>query len=196
MRKEYFIYRMCWCDEVGLLTLPNSKLCSNEEETLNTKVYHIIVSNNGINASYNNKAQAILAIATNLIQTISTKDLTISQLKGIKDDLKTLNDLQVGAAISSEFIEYTATAKTAEVENNTFKQTTGYVFSTDLPKTFHTDLNSAKVELLFEILDTYISMNKITKTIQLELVEDLKGLLNETEPYIAGCGQITKVIYK
>lgn len=163
---------------------------------MNTKIYHIIVSNNGINASYNNKAQAILAIATNLIQIISTKDLTISQLKGIKDDLKALNDLQASAAISSEFIEYTATAKTAEVENNTFKQTTGYVFSTDLPKTFYTDLNSAKVELLFEILDTYISMNKITKTIQLELVEDLKGLLNETEPYIAGCGQITKVIYK
>lgn len=104
--------------------------------------------------------------------------------------------MQVGAAITSEFIEYVATAKTVEVENDTFKQTKGYVFSTDLPKTFHTDLNSAKVELLFEVLNTYISMNKMTKTIQVELVEDLKSLIYETEPYIAGCGQITEVIYK
>lgn len=119
----------------------------------------------------------------------------MDQLKEIKECLKTLNDLQVNNNYSNQFFGYAVTVETANIEND-FKQTKGYVFSTDLPKTFHSDLNSAKVELLFEILDTYTSMNKITKTIRLEMVNDLNCLINETEPYIVGCGQITEVIYK
>lgn len=105
--------------------------------------------------------------------------------------------MQVSAAEDGcEFAEYFATTKSIKIKNNNSKWAIGYVFSTDLPKVFYFDLNSAKVDLLFEVLDTYILMNKMTKDIQKELAKDLKTIINKAEPHIVGCGQITKVVLK
>lgn len=159
------------------------------------KVFNIYVTNGGVRTCYNDKSQAILAITSNVIAKLDNEDLNIRQLKEIKECLNVLNDAQEYIKINNDFIEYVA-VKSEEVKQNSDKQSKGYVFSTDLPKSFHINLSSAKVDLLFEILDTYISMNKLTNDIQIELVKDLKTLLEEKEPLILGCGQITEVEYK
>lgn len=162
------------------------------------KKYTIAVHDDGVEARYDNKPQAILAIVASLYQTLLTKNITMEELMEIRRGLLLLHDAEKHAGYSSEYIKFTLDAE--EVEPFIIKDAStiemGYVVTTDFPISFHTDLNGAKAEVLFELLDIYTSMNEITSEVQSEFMEDLKTLLGEKEPLILGCGQITEVVCK
>lgn len=165
---------------------------------MTTKKYIIAVHDDGVEARYDNKPQAILAIVASLYQTLLTHNITMEELMEIRRGLLLLHDAEKHAGYSSEYIKFTLDAE--EVEPFVIKDAstieTGYVVTTDFPISFHTDLNGAKAEVLFELLDIYTSMNEITSEVQSEFMEDLKTLLGEKEPLILGCGQITEVVCK
>lgn len=165
---------------------------------MTTKKYNIVVHDDGVEARYDNKPQAILAIVASLYQTLLTHNITMEELMEIRRGLLLLHDAEKHAGYSSEYIKFTLDAE--EVEPFVIKDAstieTGYVVTTDFPISFHTDLNGAKAEVLFELLDIYTSMNEITSEVQSEFMEDLKTLLGEKEPLILGCGQITEVVCK
>lgn len=165
---------------------------------MTTKKYTIAVHDDGVEARYDNKPQAILAIVASLYQTLLTHNITMEELMEIRRGLLLLHDAEKHAGYSSEYIKFTLDAE--EVEPLIIKDAstieTGYVVTTDFPISFHTDLNGAKAEVLFELLDIYTSMNEITSEVQSEFMEDLKTLLGEKEPLILGCGQITEVVCK
>lgn len=165
---------------------------------MTTKKYTIAVHDDGVEARYDNKPQAILAIVASLYQTLLTHNITMEELMEIRRGLLLLHDAEKHAGYSSEYIKFTLDAE--EVEPFVIKDAstieTGYVVTTDFPISFHTDLNGAKAEVLFELLDIYTSMNEITSEVQSEFMEDLKTLLGEKEPLILGCGQITEVVCK
>ena len=165
---------------------------------MTTKKYNIVVHDDGVEARYDNKPQAILAIVASLYQTLLTHNITMEELMEIRRGLLLLHDAEKHAGYSSEYIKFTLDAE--EVEPFIIKDAStvemGYVVTTDFPISFHTDLNGAKAEVLFELLDIYTSMNEITGEVQSEFMEDLKTLLGEKEPLILGCGQITEVVCK
>lgn len=165
---------------------------------MTTKEYTIVVHDDGVEARYDNKPQAILAIVASLYQTLLTKNITMEELMEIRRGLILLHDAEKHAGYNSEYIKFTLDAE--EVEPLIIKDAStiemGYVVTTDFPISFHTDLNGAKAEVLFELLDIYTSMNEITSEVQSEFMEDLKTLLGEKEPLILGCGQITEVVCK
>lgn len=165
---------------------------------MTTKKYTIVVHDDGVEARYDNKPQAILAIVASLYQTLLTHNITMEELMEIRRGLLLLHDAEKHAGYSSEYIKFTLDAE--EVEPFIIKDAStiemGYVVTTDFPISFHTDLNGAKAEVLFELLDIYTSMNEITSEVQSEFMEDLKTLLGEKEPLILGCGQITEVVCK
>lgn len=165
---------------------------------MTTKKYTIAVHDDGVEARYDNKPQAILAIVASLYQTLLTKNITMEELMEIRRGLILLHEAEKHAGYSSEYIKFTLDAE--EVEPFIIKDAStiemGYVVTTDFPISFHTDLNGAKAEVLFELLDIYTSMNEITSEVQSEFMEDLKTLLGEKEPLILGCGQITEVVCK
>ena len=165
---------------------------------MTTKKYTIAVHDDGVEARYDNKPQAILAIVASLYQTLLTHNITMEELMEIRRGLLLLHDAEKHAGYSSEYIKFTLDAE--EVEPFIIKDAStiemGYVVTTDFPISFHTDLNGAKAEVLFELLDIYTSMNEITGEVQSEFMEDLKTLLGEKEPLILGCGQITEVVCK
>lgn len=165
---------------------------------MTTKKYTIAVHDDGVEARYDNKPQAILAIVASLYQTLLTHNITMEELMEIRRGLLLLHDAEKHAGYSSEYIKFTLDAE--EVEPFIIKDAStiemGYVVTTDFPISFHTDLNGAKAEVLFELLDIYTSMNEITSEVQSEFMEDLKTLLGEKEPLILGCGQITEVVCK
>lgn len=165
---------------------------------MTTKKYTIAVHDDGVEARYDNKPQAILAIVASLYQTLLTHNITMEELMEIRRGLLLLHDAEKHAGYSSEYIKFTLDAE--EVEPFIIKDAStiemGYVVTTDFPISFHTDLNGAKAEVLFELLDIYTSMNEITNEVQSEFMEDLKTLLGEKEPLILGCGQITEVVCK
>lgn len=165
---------------------------------MTTKKYSIVVHDDGVEARYDNKPQAILAIVASLYQTLLTHNITMEELMEIRRGLLLLHDAEKHAGYSSEYIKFTLDAE--EVEPFVIKDAStiemGYVVTTDFPISFHTDLNGAKAEVLFELLDIYTSMNEITSEVQSEFMEDLKTLLGEKEPLILGCGQITEVVCK
>ena len=165
---------------------------------MTTKKYNIVVHDDGVEARYDNKPQAILAIVASLYQTLLTHNITMEELMEIRRGLILLHDAEKHAGYSSEYIKFTLDAE--EVEPFIIKDAStiemGYVVTTDFPISFHTDLNGAKAEVLFELLDIYTSMNEITSEVQSEFMEDLKTLLGEKEPLILGCGQITEVVCK
>lgn len=165
---------------------------------MTTKKYNIVVHDDGVEARYDNKPQAILAIVASLYQTLLTHNITMEELMEIRRGLLLLHDAEKHAGYSSEYIKFTLDAE--EVEPFIIKDAStiemGYVVTTDFPISFHTDLNGAKAEVLFELLDIYTSMNEITSEVQSEFMEDLKTLLGEKEPLILGCGQITEVVCK
>lgn len=165
---------------------------------MTTKKYTIAVHDDGVEARYDNKPQAILAIVASLYQTLLTKNITMEELMEIRRGLILLHEAEKHAGYSSEYIKFTLDAE--EVEPFVIKDAStiemGYVVTTDFPISFHTDLNGAKAEVLFELLDIYTSMNEITSEVQSEFMEDLKTLLGEKEPLILGCGQITEVVCK
>lgn len=165
---------------------------------MTTKKYTIAVHDDGVEARYDNKPQAILAIVASLYQTLLTHNITMEELMEIRRGLLLLHDAEKHAGYSSEYIKFTLDAE--EVEPLIIKDAStiemGYVVTTDFPISFHTDLNGAKAEVLFELLDIYTSMNEITSEVQSEFMEDLKTLLGEKEPLILGCGQITEVVCK
>lgn len=165
---------------------------------MTTKKYTIAVHDDGVEARYDNKPQAILAIVASLYQTLLTHNITMEELMEIRRGLILLHEAEKHAGYSSEYIKFTL--DTEEVEPFIIKDAStiemGYVVTTDFPISFHTDLNGAKAEVLFELLDIYTSMNEITSEVQSEFMEDLKTLLGEKEPLILGCGQITEVVCK
>lgn len=165
---------------------------------MTTKKYTIAVHDDGVEARYDNKPQAILAIVASLYQTLLTHNITMEELMEIRRGLLLLHDAEKHAGYSSEYIKFTLDVE--EVEPFIIKDAStiemGYVVTTDFPISFHTDLNGAKAEVLFELLDIYTSMNEITSEVQSEFMEDLKTLLGEKEPLILGCGQITEVVCK
>ncbi len=165
---------------------------------MTTKKYNIVVHDDGVEARYDNKPQAILAIVASLYQTLLTNNINMEELMEIRRGLLLLHDAEKHAGYSSEYIKFTLDAE--EVEPFIIKDAstieTGYVVTTDFPISFHTDLNGAKAEVLFELLDIYTSMNEITGEVQGEFMDDLKTLLGEKEPLILGCGQITEVVCK
>lgn len=165
---------------------------------MTTKKYTIAVHDDGVEARYDNKPQAILAIVASLYQTLLTKNITMEELMEIRRGLLLLHDAEKHAGYSSEYIKFTLDVE--EVEPFIIKDAStiemGYVVTTDFPISFHIDLNGAKAEVLFELLDIYTSMNEITGEVQSEFMEDLKTLLGEKEPLILGCGQITEVVCK
>ena len=165
---------------------------------MTTKKYNIVVHDDGVEARYDNKPQAILAIVASLYQTLLTHNITMEELMEIRRGLILLHEAEKHAGYSSEYIKFTLDAE--EVEPFIIKDAStiemGYVVTTDFPISFHTDLNGAKAEVLFELLDIYTSMNEITSEVQSEFMEDLKTLLGEKEPLILGCGQITEVVCK
>lgn len=165
---------------------------------MTTKKYTIAVHDDGVEARYDNKPQAILAIVASLYQTLLTKNITMEELMEIRRGLILLHEAEKHAGYSSEYIKFTLDVE--EVEPFVIKDVStiemGYVVTTDFPISFHTDLNGAKAEVLFELLDIYTSMNEITSEVQSEFMEDLKTLLGEKEPLILGCGQITEVVCK
>ena len=165
---------------------------------MTTKKYTIAVHDDGVEARYDNKPQAILAIVASLYQTLLTNNITMEELLEIRRGLLLLHDAEKHTGYSSEYIKFTLDAE--EVEPFIIKDAStiemGYVVTTDFPISFHTDLNGAKAEVLFELLDIYTSMNEITGEVQSEFMEDLKTLLGEKEPLILGCGQITEVVCK
>lgn len=165
---------------------------------MTTKKYIIVVHDDGVEARYDNKPQAILAIVASLYQTLLTHNITMEELMEIRRGLLLLHDAEKHAGYSSEYIKFTLDVE--EVEPFIIKDAStiemGYVVTTDFPISFHTDLNGAKAEVLFELLDIYTSMNEITSEVQSEFMEDLKTLLGEKEPLILGCGQITEVVCK
>lgn len=165
---------------------------------MTTKKYTIAVHDDGVEARYDNKPQAILAIVASLYQTLLTHNITMEELMEIRRGLILLHEAEKHAGYSSEYIKFTLDAE--EVEPFIIKDAStiemGYVVTTDFPISFHTDLNGAKAEVLFELLDIYTSMNEITSEVQSEFMEDLKTLLGEKEPLILGCGQITEVVCK
>lgn len=165
---------------------------------MTTKKYSIVVHDDGVEARYDNKPQAILAIVASLYQTLLTHNITMEELIEIRRGLLLLHEAEKHAGYSSEYIKFTLDAE--EVEPFIIKDAStiemGYVVTTDFPISFHTDLNGAKAEVLFELLDIYTSMNEITNEVQSEFMEDLKTLLGEKEPLILGCGQITEVVCK
>jgi hypothetical protein len=165
---------------------------------MTTKKYNIVVHDDGVEARYDNKPQAILAIVASLYQTLLTHNITMEELMEIRRGLLLLHDAEKHTGYSSEYIKFTLDAE--EVEPFIIKDAStiemGYVVTTDFPISFHTDLNGAKAEVLFELLDIYTSMNEITSEVQSEFMEDLKTLLGEKEPLILGCGQITEVVCK
>lgn len=158
-----------------------------------TKVFDVVVKSNGVESHYNNKAQAILAIITDLSQREDFVELTKAEFEGIRKSLKLLRDSEKAITVKNEHMEFKAALVNQKRDRNLNKQATGYVFSTDLPKTFRLDHNIAKADLLFEVLDIYSEMNEFTSDIRAELLEDFKVLLYEKEPYIPGCGMITEV---
>lgn len=165
---------------------------------MTTKKYTIAVHDDGVEARYDNKPQAILAIVASLYQTLLTKNITMEELMEIRRGLILLHEAENHAGYSSEYIKFNLDVE--EVEPFIIKDAStiemGYVVTTDFPISFHTDLNGAKAEVLFELLDIYTSMNEITGEVQSEFMEDLKTLLGEKEPLILGCGQITEVVCK
>ena len=165
---------------------------------MTTKKYNIVVHDDGVEARYDNKPQAILAIVASLYQTLLTHNITMEELMEIRRGLLLLHDAEKHAGYSSEYIKFTLDVE--ETEHYTLRDIStiemGYVVTTDFPISFHTDLNGAKAEVLFELLDIYTSMNEITSEVQSEFMEDLKTLLGEKEPLILGCGQITEVVCK
>ena len=165
---------------------------------MTTKKYNIVVHDDGVEARYDNKPQAILAIVASLYQSLLTHNITMEELMEIRRGLILLHEAEKHAGYSSEYIKFTLDAE--EVEPFIIKDAStiemGYVVTTDFPISFHTDLNGAKAEVLFELLDIYTSMNEITSEVQSEFMEDLKTLLGEKEPLILGCGQITEVVCK
>lgn len=165
---------------------------------MTTKKYNIVVHDDGVEARYDNKPQAILAIVASLYQTLLTHNITMEELMEIRSGLLLLHDAEKHTGYNSEYIKFTLDVK--EVEPLIIKDAStiemGYVVTTDFPISFHTDLNGAKAEVLFELLDIYTSMNEITNEVQSEFMEDLKTLLGEKEPLILGCGQITEVVCK
>lgn len=165
---------------------------------MTTKKYTIAVHDDGVEACYDNKPQAILAIVASLYQTLLTHNITMEELMEIRRGLLLLHDAEKHAGYSSEYIKFTLDVE--EVEPFIIKDAStiemGYVVTTDFPISFHIDLNGAKAEVLFELLDIYTSMNEITSEVQSEFMEDLKTLLGEKEPLILGCGQITEVVCK
>jgi hypothetical protein len=158
-----------------------------------TKVFDVVVKLNGVESHYNNKAQAILAIITDLSQAENFAEITKEEFEEVRQDLKLLRDTEKAVKVESDFISFSASLVNQKRDRNLNKQETGYVFSTDLPKTFRLDHNIAKADLLFEVLEIYSEMNEFTSEIRTELLEDFKTLLYEKEPYIPGCGMITEV---
>ena len=165
---------------------------------MTTKKYTIAVHDDGVEARYDNKPQAILAIVASLYQTLLRNNITMEELMEIRRGLLLLHEAEKHAGYSSEYIKFNLDVE--EVEPFIIKDAStiemGYVVTTDFPISFHTDLNGAKAEVLFELLDIYTSMNEITSEVQSEFMEDLKTLLGEKEPLILGCGQITEVVCK
>lgn len=159
------------------------------------KNFYVKLTMNGTETYYKSKADAIIAITTNLAHFLKTELYDVNKLNLFKSELELVVLAESGGWMAEDLVKYEIVVKPKETEENTIS-TVGYVFSTDLPKSFHIELNSAKVELLLEVLDTYIKIGKSNEDIGAELVEDLFTLLNKEEPYIAGCGQITKVVSK
>jgi hypothetical protein len=165
---------------------------------MTTKEYTIAVHDDGVEARYDNKPQAILAIVASLYQTLLTHNITMEELMEIRRGLILLHEAEKHTGYNSEYIKFTLDAEEVEpfVTKDASTIEMGYVVTTDFPISFHTDLNGAKAEVLFELLDIYTSMNEITSEVQSEFMEDLKTLLGEKEPLILGCGQITEVVCK
>lgn len=165
---------------------------------MTTKKYNIVVHDDGVEARYDNKPQAILAIVASLYQSLLTHNIDMEELMEIRRGLLLLHEAEKHTGYNSEYIKFTLDAE--EAEHHILKDIStiemGYVVTTDFPISFHTDLNGAKAEVLFELLDIYTSMNEITSEVQSEFMEDLKTLLGEKEPLILGCGQITEVVCK
>lgn len=162
-----------------------------------TKKYSVAVHDDGVEARYDNKPQAILAIVTSLYQTLLINSITVKELKIISQGLLLLYEAEKTTSYNSEYIKFNLFVEEENVSMEEMPVTKiGYVVTTDFPNSFHTDLNSAKSEVLFELLDIYTSMNEITSEIQAEFMDDLKTLLGEKEPLILGCGQITEVVCK
>lgn len=166
---------------------------------MSTKKYSIVVHDDGVEARYDNKPQAILAIVASLYQTLLTNNINMEDLKEIRKGLLLLHDIDSHASYNGQYIKFTLDVTETDFSDSegAFLATEmGYVVTTDFPISFHTDLNGAKAEVLFELLDIYTSMNEITNEIQSEFMDDLRTLLGEKEPLILGCGQITEVVCK